>query len=145
MPRGGVFYGWVIVASAFVSHLLSYGVVTVAFGIFFPFMATSLGLSRGALASTGVATRLASALLAPLLGPVVDRRGPRLVMAVGVVSLAGGAGTLALAQNVGHVFVGYGIVMAIGLVTLGELTGDSTVARWFVRRRGRALSWATMG
>ena len=139
------FYGWVIVAAAFVSHLLSYGVVTVAFGVFFPFMATALGLSRGMLASSGVVTRIAAALLAPMLGTIVDRRGPRGVMAVGVVCLAAGAVILGLAQSLGHVFLGYGVVMAIGLVTLGELTGDSTVARWFVRHRGRALSWATMG
>jgi MFS family permease len=140
-----VFYGWVIVAAAFVSHLLSYGVVTVAFGIFFPFMAAALDLSRGLLATTGVTTRLAAAVLAPLIGPLIDRRGPRLVMAVGVVSLAAGAATLALAHGVGHVFLGYGVLMSIGLVSLGELTADSTVARWFIRRRGRALAWATMG
>ena len=140
-----VFYGWVIVGAAFVSHLLSYGVVTVAFGLFFPFMASALDLSRGLLATTGVTTRLAAAVLAPLIGPLIDRRGPRLVMAVGVISLAAGAATLALAHNVGHVFLGYGVLMSIGLVSLGELTADSTVARWFIRRRGRALAWATMG
>jgi MFS family permease len=140
-----LFYGWVIVGAAFVSHLLSYGVVTVAFGVFFPFMASALNLSRGLLATTGVTTRLAAAVLAPLIGPLIDRRGPRLVMAVGVISLAAGAATLALADNVGHVFLGYGVLMSIGLVALGELTADSTVARWFIRRRGRALAWATMG
>lgn len=140
-----LFYGWVIVGAAFVSHLLSYGVVTVAFGVFFPFMAAALNLSRGLLATTGVTTRLAAAVLAPLIGPLIDRRGPRLVMAVGVISLGAGAATLALADNVGHVFLGYGVLMSIGLVSLGELTADSTVARWFIRRRGRALAWATMG
>jgi MFS family permease len=140
-----LFYGWVIVGAAFVSHLLSYGVVTVAFGVFFPFMASALGLSRGLLATTGVTTRLAAAGLAPLIGPLIDRRGPRLVMAVGVISLGAGAATLALAHNVGHIFLGYGVLMSIGLVSLGELTADSTVARWFIRRRGRALAWATMG
>lgn len=140
-----VFYGWVIVGGAFVSHLLSYGVVTVAFGVFFPFMASALDLSRGLLATTGVTTRLAAAVLAPLIGPLIDRRGPRLVMAVGVVTLGAGAATLALADGVGDVFLGYGVLMSIGLVSLGELTADSTVARWFIRRRGRALAWATMG
>ncbi|HEU5323331.1 MAG TPA: MFS transporter, partial [Methylomirabilota bacterium] len=142
-PR--IFYGWAVVAAAFVSHLLSYGVVTVAFGVFFPFMAEALGLSRGVLASTGVTTRLASAAMAPLLGPIVDRRGPRLLMLAGVVSLAAGAVILAQAHDVWHVFLGYGVVMSVGFVTLGELTGDATVSRWFVRRRGRALAWATMG
>jgi MFS family permease len=35
--------------------------------------------------------------------------------------------------------------MAFGSIALGELTGDTTVARWFVRRRGRALAVSTMG
>src|SRR5438309_1603844 len=89
--------------------------------------------------------RLVSAALAPLVGPLVDRRGPRLVMALGVLSLAGGAGVLAAADGAWHVLLGYGLVMAFGSVALGELTGDTTVARWFVRRRGRALAVSTMG
>jgi MFS family permease len=80
-----------------------------------------------------------------LIGPVVDRRGPRLVMALGVLSLAGGAAVLAAATNGWHVMLGYGVVMAFGSIALGELTGDTTVARWFVRRRGRALAVSTMG
>jgi MFS family permease len=140
-----VFYGWLVVAGAFVSHLLSYGVLTVAFGIFFPFMADTLHLGRGLLASISAAARLVSAAVSPLVGPLVDRRGPRLVMALGVLSLAGGTAVLAAAQSAWHVLLGYGVVMAFGSVALGELTGDTTVARWFVRRRGRALAVSTMG
>ncbi len=145
MRRGRPFYGWVVVAAAFVSHLLSYGTLTVAFGIFFPFMAETLGMSRGVLASVGVVTRLASAAAAPLVGPLVDRHGPRPFTALGALSLAAGAVVLGLATGVAHVFLGYGLIMAIASVALGELTGDATVARWFVRRRGRALAVATMG
>jgi MFS family permease len=140
-----VFYGWLVVAGAFVSHLLSYGVLTVAFGVFFPFMADTLHLGRGLLASISAAARLVSAAVSPLVGPLVDRRGPRLVMALGVLSLAGGTAVLAAAQSAWHVLLGYGVVMAFGSVALGELTGDTTVARWFVRRRGRALAVSTMG
>jgi len=140
-----MFYGWLVVAGAFVSHLLSYGVLTVAFGIFFPFMADTLHLGRGLLASISAAARLVSAAVSPLVGPLVDRRGPRLVMALGVLSLAGGTAVLAAAHSAWHVLLGYGVVMAFGSVALGELTGDTTVARWFVRRRGRALAISTMG
>jgi len=140
-----MFYGWLVVAGAFVSHLLSYGVLTVAFGVFFPFMAEALHLGRGGLASVAAAARLVSAALSPLVGPLVDRRGPRVVMALGVVSLAGGTAVLAAAGSAWHIMLGYGVVMAFGSVALGELTGDTTVARWFVRRRGRAMAVATMG
>ena len=140
-----MFHGWLVVAGAFVSHLLSYGILTVAFGVFFPFMADALGLGRGLLASISAAARLVSAALSPVVGPLVDRRGPRAVMAFGVLSLAGGAAVLAAARSGWHVMLGYGVVMAFGSVALGELTGDTTVARWFVRRRGRALAISTMG
>lgn len=139
------FYGWMIVAATFVSHLLSYGTLTVAFGVFFPFMAEALGLGRGLLASVGAIGRLVSAALGPLAGLLVDRRGPRPVVALGAVSLAAGAVILGGAQNAWQVFLGYGVVMAWAAVALGELSGDATVARWFVRRRGRALAFATMG
>jgi MFS family permease len=140
-----VFYGWWVVAGAFVSHLLSYGVLTVAFGVFFPYMADALHLGRGLLASAAAVARLVSAAGSPLIGPIVDRRGPRPIMALGVLSLAGGAVLLARAGGGWHVMLGYGVVMAFGSIALGDLTGDATVARWFVRRRGRALAFATMG
>ena len=79
------------------------------------------------------------------MGSFVDRRGPRLPTALGVLSLVAGTLVLATARDTWHVFLGYGVVMAVASVALGELTGDSTVARWFVRRRGRALAVATMG
>ena len=104
--RRSLFYGWVVVAGAFVSHLLNYGTLTVAFGVFFPFMAEALHLSRGVLASAGAVARLVSAAIGPILGPVVDRRGPRLFMALGVVSLAGGALVLGIAHRTWEVFLG---------------------------------------
>ena len=143
--RRRLFYGWVVVAAAFASHLLSYGTLTVAFGVLFPFMAEALHLGRGALSSAWAVLRLASAGLAPALGRAVDRHGPRPWIALGAASLAAGALILAGAQNGWHVLVGYGLVMAPAGVLLGELTADATVARWFVRRRGRALAIATMG
>ena len=51
------FYGWAVVGGAFVSHFVSYGTLTIAFGIFFPFMSESLGWGRGLLASVTVLAR----------------------------------------------------------------------------------------
>ena len=143
--KRGLFYGWIVAAGAFVSHLLSYGVLTIAFGVFFPFMAEALSLSRGVLSGAFAVNRLASAALAPLVGPLADRRGPRAFTAAGALSLAAGAVVLAAADGPWRVYLGYGVVMALGGVALGELTADATVSRWFVRYRGRALAIATMG
>ena len=144
MPRG-LFYGWVVVGAAFISHFLNYGTQVVAFGLFLPAMAESLGVSRAVLSGTFGVARLVSAAVAPAFGVLVDRRGPRLLTMIGTLGLCAGALMLAGAHTAWHVVLGYAVVMAIGGVALGELSADATVTRWFVRRRGRALAIATMG
>ena len=144
MPRA-LFYGWVVVGAAFVSHFLNYGTLVVAFGVFLPAMSESLNVSRGALAGMFGLARIVSAAVAPAFGAIVDRRGPRLLTILGTLFLAAGALILAGADTGWHVVLGYAIVMAVGGVALGELSADATVTRWFVRRRGRALAVATMG
>jgi MFS family permease len=144
MPRA-LFYGWVVVGAAFVSHFLNYGTLVVAFGLFLPAMAEGLSVSRATLSTTFGLARLVSAAVAPAFGVLVDRRGPRLLTVIGTIFLAAGALILAGAHTRWHVVLGYAVVMAIGGVALGELSADATVTRWFVRRRGRALAVATMG
>ena len=130
---------------AFVSHFLSYGTMVVAFGIFFPFMAESLGWGRGLLASATVLARATAALVGPFMGHSVDKRGPRSFVFLGGLSLAAGAGLLALVHSPWQLFVAYGVILALGAVALGDLTADSTVSKWFIRRRGRAIALTTMG
>jgi MFS family permease len=143
--RRAPFYGWVVVGAAFVSHFLNYGVQVVAFGLFLPAMADGLHVGRAALSGTFGLSRLVSAAVAPALGVLVDRRGPRLLTLLGTLLLAAGALILAGAHTGWHVLLGYAVVMAVGGVALGDLSADATVTRWFVRRRGRALAIATMG
>ena len=143
--RPRFFYGWVVVGGAFVSHFINYGSMVVAFGIFFPFMAEALGWSRGLIASVTVLARITSAAAAPVIGRSIDRRGPRVFVLFGGFAVAGGAALLSLTKSPWQLFLVYGVLMALGGVALGQLNADSTVAKWFIRRRGRALSFSTMG
>lgn len=140
-----VFYGWAVVAAAFAADFLTYGISTVAFTLFFTPMSASLGWSRGLLSSAIVVSRAVDALTTPFLGPVVDRRGPRAVMAAGALALGGGTMALGLVEAPGHFYLVYGVVMALGLTGLGSTISHTVVSKWFVRHRGRALSAVTMG
>lgn len=141
----GFFYGWAVVAAAFWVDLLSYGVVTVAFGVFFPVMSASLGWGRGLLAGALLLHSGVVAVLSPMLGGVVDRRGPRLLIGAGAAGLGLGAAGMGLVRAEWQFYLVYGVVMALGHVGLAEMVNHSTVAQWFVRRRGRALGFVTMG
>lgn len=143
--RTPFFYGWVIVAGAFASGLLFYGIGTVAFGVFFRFMSEGLNWSRGLLSSVLLVGRLTSLVASPVLGPLVDRYGPRWVMLGGTVALSLGALAMATVSAPWQFFVAYGALMTVGVVAMGVNSSHTAVAKWFVRRRGRAMAIATMG
>lgn len=143
--RPRFFYGWVIVGGAFLSDMLFYGVGTVAFGIFFRFMSEGLQWSRGLLATAILLGRLTALVSSPIIGPLVDRHGPRWVMLFGTWSLGIGAIFMAAVNAPWQFFLAYGGLMTLGTVGMGEIASHTAVAKWFVRKRGRALAVVTMG
>ena len=84
-----VFYGWVIVAVAFVTMGIGFNVRT-AFSLLFPPILDEFGWERGVAAGAFSFGFLVSAGLSPLLGRLMDHRGPRLVIEMGVGFMAAG-------------------------------------------------------
>ena len=70
------FYGWVIVAVVFVTMAVGVNART-AFSLLFPPILDEFGWERGATAGAFSFGFLISAGLSPLLGRMMDRRGPR--------------------------------------------------------------------
>ena len=139
-----MFYGWVVVAVAFVTMAIGVNART-AFSLLFPPIVDELGWDRGATAAAFSFGFVLAALLSPLLGGWMDRFGPRLVIEAGVACVA--AGLLAAA----HVFAPWQLYMTLGvLVGAGSVclsyTGQACyLPNWFVRRRGLAMSIAFSG
>src|SRR5436190_975437 len=77
------FYGWSIVAIAFVTMGVGVNART-AFSLFFPPILDEFGWPRGLTAGAFSFGFLVSAILGPILGRMMDRRGPRAVMLLGV-------------------------------------------------------------
>ncbi len=86
-------------------------------------------------------------LSAALLGPWVERRGPRVAARAAAVAFGSGLllGGLGLAlPNPWLVWLGMGVVGGIGC-GLGYIAPVSTLVRWFPDRRGMATGMAIMG
>src|SRR6201995_6187939 len=89
LMRLPVFYGWVIIAVTFVT--LGIGVnARTAFSLFFPPIIDEFGWERGVTAGAFSFGFLVSGAVSPLIGRLMDRAGPRAVMELGVVLMAGG-------------------------------------------------------
>lgn len=140
---GGRYYGWVIAWTSFGVLTLAYG-VQYCFGVFLPFIEADLGISRkqGTLAFA-VYVFTYSALSA-VSGKLTDRRGPRFVLVLGACFLGVGYVLTSMAQNLLQLVLALGLIAATGM-SAAFVPCNATVVRWFVHRRGKALSISTSG
>jgi len=83
------FYGWVVVAVVFVTMGVGVNART-AFSLLFPPILAEFGWERGVTAGAFSFGFLISAVLSPTLGRLMDRRGPRVVMEIGVFLMGAG-------------------------------------------------------
>jgi MFS family permease len=138
------FYGWVVVAVAFVTMGLGVNVRT-AFSLFFPPILDEFGWERGMTAGAFSFGFLVSALLSPFVGRLMDRRGPRVVIEMGVGCMAAGLLLAPLVRQPWHLYATLGVLVGGGVNCLGYTGQSLFLPNWFVRRRGLAMSLAFSG
>jgi len=85
-PRLPFFYGWVLVGVSFVTMAVGVNART-AFSLLYPPILGEFGWDRGVTAGAFSFGFLLSALITPIVGRLIDRRGPRLVVEAGVVTM----------------------------------------------------------
>src|SRR4029077_15097089 len=83
------FYGWVLVAVAFVTMAVGVNART-AFSLLFPAILDEFGWGRGVTAGVFSSGFLVSAVITPWVGRLIDRRGPLPVIELGVAMMAAG-------------------------------------------------------
>lgn len=84
------------------------------------------------------------AIASSVTGWLVDKYGPRVVVALGGLALAGALFGLSTIQEPWHFWTYFGL--ARGSVTAGvEIGASVAIAKWFVRQRGRTLAVKAMG
>src|ERR1700742_2512674 len=138
------FYGWVIVAATFVSMAIGVNART-AFSLFFPPILSEFGWDRGVTAGAFSFGFVASAIVSPLIGRLMDRAGPRVVMLVGVALMGGGLLLAPLTREPWHLYLTIGVMVGSGSVCLGYSGQSLFLPNWFVRSRGLAIGIAFAG
>ncbi len=86
--RGGIFFGYWIVAAGFAFSAVNGGLYFYGFGAFFKTITEELGTSRAVLSGAFSLARLEGGLIGPVEGWAVDRFGPRKVLYVGIPIMA---------------------------------------------------------
>jgi MFS family permease len=138
------FFGWVIIAIAFVTVALGVTVRT-AFSLMFPPIVDEFGWDRGLAAGAFSFGFLVSAVVSPVLGRLVDRRGPRFVIEAGVLMTTAGLLSATLIATPLQLYATLGLLVGIGANCMGYSVHSQFLPNWFVRRRALAIGIAFAG
>ena len=142
-PR--VFYGWYIVGAAFLANISCAFFLSSTLSVFLKPVTTDLGVSRGFFSLLRSGEHLLYALMAPWVGAKLDQIGPRRMMVVGSVLSAVGFLLLGQVAQFWQFASTRMTLMAVGHALVCYFVVNVTVARWFVRMRGRALAFSHLG
>ena len=134
-----IFYGWWVAVAFSLIIFLSTG-IRFAVGPFLKPVAGDLGIDRGAFSLVVSLSLFLYGLFVPLIGPLVDRWGSRLVCSLGAVVMAIAMGLTSTVHTLWQFALYYGVLAALGLAATGQVVASATLSRWFVRRRGTAVS-----
>jgi MFS family permease len=139
-----IFYGWYVLAASFFLLFFQSG-ARFSFGIMFKPLIAELGWNRASISSVFFLNMVFFALALGVAGKLYDRYGPRWVIFVSTVLLAGGYMCTALVRSLWQFYLFYGILTAVGAGGASVPLIASLMSKWFEKRRGMAISLALSG
>lgn len=145
-PAGGkakLFFGWVVVGCAFLVLFVTYG-VQYSFGVFSPALSKEFGWTRTAVAGAFSLYAFTYSLFSLPSGRLTDLWGPKKVIALGGFLLGSGLILVSQLGSLWQLYVFYGLLAALGMST-AYIPCNSTVVRWFIKKRGLAIGITTSG
>jgi MFS family permease len=137
------FYGWVVVAAAFVVMLVAWGTYY-TFGVFFKPLSTDFGWTRAMTAGAFSLYLVIHGILGIVAGGFTDRRGPRLVVGICALFLCAGYLLLSRIGAIWQLYLFYGILIGVGMSGMW-IPQVATITRWFVAKRGLVLGIVVAG
>ena len=130
-----LFYGYVLAAASFLLQAIGWGAYN-SFGVFFNPLMNEYGWSRAGLSGAFSISFFLSGIASILLGRLNDRVGPRLIMTIGGVCLGVGYLLMSRLTSLWQLYLLYCLLVGFGISGV-DVVLLSTIARWFVRLRGR--------
>ena len=144
-PLHRFFYGWWIVAAAFLNLFCSVGVIYYGFPVFYPALVASLGFTRAQVTQGFLIGFIVVGLpFGYLAGVLIDRIGARRVILYGI----GFIGIPLILMGFMTKFWQYETLClfeVLGYVLAGPIANQVLIAQWFRLRRGRAMGYAYLG
>lgn len=142
-PHLPFFYGWVVLGCICLAGFARQGPAVAVLSVFVVPMTEAFGWSRTEMSGAVSLGGVLAAFVSPLLGPVLDRRGARLILCLAVLGTGLSTMALSLTQSLAvfYLLFCFARMNWAGPFDLG-LYG--ALNNWFVARRALATSIATL-
>src|SRR6266851_4746950 len=141
--RPPVFYGWIVLACLCCAGFARQGPAVATLSIFVEPLTQEFGWSRTALSGAVSLGGVLAAVIAPWIGPVLDRQGSRLVLCAAVLINGVALMLLSLTPSL-LVFYLLFCLARMNWAAPFDLGLYGALNNWFVRRRAFASSVATL-
>ena len=134
MPRLPFFYGWIILACLCCCGFARQGPAVATLSIFVEPMTRDFGWSRAALSGAVSLGGILAALASPLIGPVLDRRGARMMLCAAVLLTGISTMLLSLTQSILG-FYAFFCIARLNFAGPFDIGIYGAVNSWFFARR----------
>ncbi|MDP3879227.1 MAG: MFS transporter [Dehalococcoidales bacterium] len=142
--RSKVFYGWYIVGACLALTLYTGGVVYFGFTAIFEPIASEFGWSYAQISLAASLRGLETGLLAPIMGLLADRWGPRKLILGGTIIISLGFLLLSQVSSLAVFYMAFAL-LAIGMSTCTGTVLMTAVTNWFRRRAGLVIGIVASG
>jgi len=139
-PVTPFYYGWLILAISFMAAFAASGVTQVVLGGIQVFITAETGWKKSTLSIAVTAGTWTSGLLAPFIGRLADRYGPRWLMPAGLAIAAVSFFSIAGTQAIWQFFAAYILGRAVSNPVLVGIVPRTAAVNFFFRRRNMALA-----
>ena len=134
-----IFYGWWIVLAAFLALTFTSMTGGYGFSLFYKRLIDHFGWTRTGLAGAISLSRLEAGVLGGIEGFLVDRYGPTRIILLGIILSSIGMIWLSVIDSLLEFYLVFILLVTVGRSLSAMVAIDTTVANWFIRRRGTAF------
>jgi MFS family permease len=139
-----IFYGWWIVAACMFCSLVGNALGLFGACVYLHEVVTANGWTTGLISGAVTLFYVVSALLLIPVGGGIKRYGPRPIIALGGTALAAGVVEIGHANVPWEAYLSF-LFTGIGWAGLSTTAVATTLAPWFDKHQGRAVSIASLG
>ncbi len=138
------FHGWWMVAGCMAVAIVAWSFALYGPSVYLHTISQTHQWSIGLVSSALTLSFLVNASVLSFVGGAISKHGPRIVMALGAAVMAAGFVAMSQISKIWHVYASFAL-MGLGWSCLSTTAITSSLAPWFERHQGRAVSTAMLG